>query len=372
MIVLPLVIALLVVGIASTSDSRQVGRLGLRAVATFYSLLSAVAILIALVAPPLFAGLRLDPTRVAALRENAAGGNALTAQIPSFSVWLVSLVPTNPIGAAAEGAMLPVIVFVIAFGFALTRVDVPEREHVVGFFRGVNQAMFVLARWVLAMAPAGVFALAFDLGSQLGDGSGGRTGILSHGAGGASPGGNDRCVRAGGIWGRSLAAVRRCRRAGPVHRAEHTLFVRRATGDDGGSTRQLNLPADLTGFCSPRRINLSLDVTDQLDRRCAIYRAAVWCRVGTRAGRHRGCRVGRLECYRPRDPQRRFVGSGTGVCSSGATRGRNRNSNCGRPHSSLIQDDPECHGRYGGSHAHRPVRCAKRRSPFPVRSRNTR
>ena len=52
MIVLPLVIALLVVGIASTSDSRQAGRLGLRAVATFYSLLSAVAILIALVAPP--------------------------------------------------------------------------------------------------------------------------------------------------------------------------------------------------------------------------------------------------------------------------------------------------------------------------------
>ena len=125
-------VALLVVGIASSSDTRQVGRLGLRAVATFYSLLGAVAILIALVAPPLFAGLRLDPTRVAALRANAAGADALTAQVPSFRDWLVSLVPTNPIGAAAEGALLPLIVFVVAFGFALTRVDAPEREHAVG------------------------------------------------------------------------------------------------------------------------------------------------------------------------------------------------------------------------------------------------
>src|SRR2546422_415037 len=73
MTVLPLVVALLVVGIASASDARRVGKLGLRAFATFYSLLAAVAILIALVAPPLFARLWLDPTGVAALRASAAG-----------------------------------------------------------------------------------------------------------------------------------------------------------------------------------------------------------------------------------------------------------------------------------------------------------
>ena len=256
MIVLPLVIAILVVGIASTSDSRQIGRLGLRAVTTFYSLLSAVAILIALVAPPLFAGLRLDPTRVAALRENAAGGNALTAQVPSFSDWLVSLVPTNPIGAAAEGAMLPLIVFVIAFGFALTRVDVPEREVVVGFFRGVNQAMFVLARWVLAMAPAGVFALAFDLGSQLGTGAVGALGFyltVQVGLHVAVMIGVYVLAVFGGVPLRRFAVA-----AAPAQ------FIALSTRSSfaalpammEGSTRQLNLPADLTGFVLPLAVSI--------------------------------------------------------------------------------------------------------------------
>jgi len=368
MIVLPLVVALLVVGIASASDTRQIGRLGLRAVATFYSLLAAVAILIALVAPPLFAGLRLDPTRVAALRANAAGADALTAQVPSFRDWLVSLVPTNPIGAAAEGALLPLIVFVIAFGFAMTRVDAPEREHVVGFFRAVNHAMLVLARWVLAMAPIGVFALAFVLGNQLGTGAVGALGFYLIVQVGLSCCGNDRCLCAGGARGRrSLAAVRRCRRTCPIRRAEHTLFVRRATGNDRGRD------ASAQPACEPhrvrvaaRRFDLSPDVTDQLDCWSAIYRSALWDRDGTRANRHRGCRFRRLECYRPRDPQRRLAGSSTRVCRRGATRGRDRNPDRRRPDSRPIQDDPECHGEYGGCNAHRPERRARWRSQFPA------
>lgn len=257
MIVLPLVVALLVVGIASASDTRQVGRLGLRAVATFYSLLGAVAILIALVAPFLFAGLRLDPTRVAALRANAAGADALTAQVPSFRDWLVSLVPTNPIGAAAEGALLPLIVFVVAFGFALTRVDAPEREHVVGFFRAVNQAMFVLARWVLAMAPIGVFALAFVLGNQLGTGALGALGFYVtvqvglHVA--VMIGVYALAVLGGGVRLRRFAVA-----AAPAQ------FVALSTRSSfaalpamiEGATRRLNLPADLTGFVLPLGVSI--------------------------------------------------------------------------------------------------------------------
>lgn len=257
MIVLPLVVALLVVGIASAPDTRRVGRLGLRAVATFYSLLAAVAILIALVAPPLFAGLRLDPTRVAALRANAAGGDALTAQVPSFRDWLVSLVPTNPIGAAAEGALLPLIVFVVAFGFAMTRVDVPEREHVVGFFRAVNQAMLVLARWVLALAPAGVFALAFVLGNQLGAGAMGALGFYLmvqvglHLA--VMIGIYALAVLRGGVRLRQFAVA-----AAPAQ------FVALSTRSSfaalpamiEGATRQLNLSADLTGFVLPLSVSI--------------------------------------------------------------------------------------------------------------------
>lgn len=257
MIVVPLVVALLVVGIATAPDTRRIGRLGLRAVATFYSLLSAVAILIALVAPPLFAGLRLDPTRVAALRATVARGDVLTAQVPSFRDWLVSLVPTNPIGAAADGALLPLIVFVVAFGFALTRLEVPEREHIVTFFRAVSQAMLVIARWVLAMAPVGVFALTFVLGNQLGTAAVGALGFYLmvqvglHIA--VMIGVYTLAVVMGGVHLRRFAAA-----SAPAQ------FVAVSTRSSfaalpamiEGATHRLSLPADVTGFVLPLGVSI--------------------------------------------------------------------------------------------------------------------
>jgi len=80
----------------------------------------------------------------------------------------VELVPSNPIKAAADGAMLPLIVFALAFGTALTRVEEGPRSALLGALRGIEQASLVLVRWVLALAPLGVFALAITLGAKLG------------------------------------------------------------------------------------------------------------------------------------------------------------------------------------------------------------
>jgi Na+/H+-dicarboxylate symporter len=70
--------------------------------------------------------------------------------------------------AAADGAMLPLVVFTLAFGLALGRVGTETRTSVVGFFRGVSEAMTVLIRWILALAPIGIFALALSLAATLG------------------------------------------------------------------------------------------------------------------------------------------------------------------------------------------------------------
>jgi Na+/H+-dicarboxylate symporter len=70
--------------------------------------------------------------------------------------------------AAADGAMLPLIVFTLAFGLALGRVMEETRAPVIGFFRGVSDAMTVLIQWVLALAPIGIFALALALAAKLG------------------------------------------------------------------------------------------------------------------------------------------------------------------------------------------------------------
>jgi Na+/H+-dicarboxylate symporter len=75
-------------------------------------------------------------------------------------------VPTNPIAAAASGAMLPLIVFTLLFALGITRSGEASRQTLVGFFRAFSEAMLVLVRWVVALAPVGVFALVLPLAAR--------------------------------------------------------------------------------------------------------------------------------------------------------------------------------------------------------------
>ena len=183
MTIVPLVVSLLVTSVASVADVRAVGRLGARAIGWFGVLLTAAALLAALAAPPLFERLTIDPQAAAALRASAtatatagAAASAPAPELPTLRGFVVGLVPTNPIRAAADGAMLPLIVFTLLFAAAATRLAPDAREALVGVFRAASQAMLVVVGWILALAPIGVFALAADMGAQLGVGAAGAVG----------------------------------------------------------------------------------------------------------------------------------------------------------------------------------------------------
>ncbi len=172
MTVIPLVVSSLVAGVASARDPRTIGRLGGGALALFLLLLFAATGLALAIGAPLMALLPIDPGAAAGLRALAASGGELAARgagaVPGFRDWLVGLVPPNPVKAAADGALLPLILFSLAFGLALTRVRGEARETVVRGIEGVAEGMLVLVRWVLALAPLGVFALALPLATRLG------------------------------------------------------------------------------------------------------------------------------------------------------------------------------------------------------------
>jgi Na+/H+-dicarboxylate symporter len=177
MTVVPLVVASIVVGTADAPDRRALGVVGRRAFALFLAVLVAGAIFSVAVGAPLVARMPIAPETAAALRttaEPAAGAVAERAQqVPGFGRWLADLVPSNPVRAAADGAMLPLIVFSLLFGLALARVESVRRAAVVAFFRGLGEAILVVVRWVLALAPIGVFALAVPLAARLGLGAAG-------------------------------------------------------------------------------------------------------------------------------------------------------------------------------------------------------
>lgn len=175
MTVVPLVVAAIIVGVASASDPRTIGRIGGRAVVLFFVILGVGALLTVLIAPPLLGLLPVDVEAAAALRESAGGADVAgrAAELPGFVDWIVSLIPVNPVAAAADGQLLGLIVFSVALGVAATRLQPEMREKLIGFFDALADTMLVLVRWVLDLAPIGVFALALPLATRLGLGAAG-------------------------------------------------------------------------------------------------------------------------------------------------------------------------------------------------------
>jgi Na+/H+-dicarboxylate symporter len=109
----------------------------------------------------------LDPATVAALRAHS-GATAPLTELPTLRGFVVGLVPTNPVRAAADGAMLPLIVFTLMFAIAVTQLGSERRALIAELFRAVSDAMLHVVRWVLFVTPIGVFALAASMGAELG------------------------------------------------------------------------------------------------------------------------------------------------------------------------------------------------------------
>jgi Na+/H+-dicarboxylate symporter len=168
MTIIPLVISLLITGVAGASDIRAIGRIGGRTLLTFFLLLLGTAIVIMPLATFAFAllpaGGATRPLPPGA--AEAAGQLAASAPVPGFGDWLVSLIPTNPIAAAANGAMLPLVVFTLLLALAIARSGGSARDTLLGFFRALSDAMLVMVRWVVALAPIGVFALVLPLAAR--------------------------------------------------------------------------------------------------------------------------------------------------------------------------------------------------------------
>lgn len=172
MIVIPLVVASLLTGVASLGDIRTLGRIGGKTV-LYYLFTTAVAISIGLALALLVKpGSRIDAaTRDELASEfttDAAGKVALAADKPNTWDVLLNMIPSNPVAAAAEGNLLPLIIFVIIFGAAVSLLVPERRDPILSFFAGVNDASMVVIDWIMKLAPYAVFALIASVISRFG------------------------------------------------------------------------------------------------------------------------------------------------------------------------------------------------------------
>jgi Na+/H+-dicarboxylate symporter len=171
MIVIPLVLSSLIVGIASLGDGRQLGRLGGKVI-FFFILTTAIAAIIgtvlALIAKP---GLALQDdiakfskTQVEVVQEQAW---RIQQEERDIKEMFLNMLPSNPVKSLANAELIPIIIFAIIFGSALTFVGETNRP-VIAFFEAVFAATMKIMDWVMVMAVPGIFALTANTVAAVG------------------------------------------------------------------------------------------------------------------------------------------------------------------------------------------------------------
>lgn len=153
-IIVPILVSTIITGIAQTGDLKAVGRMGVKSL-VYFEVVTTIALFLGLgianwIRPG--EGLPLKADAHASLASPKSG-------------WEIALhaFPSNLIKHAAEGDILPVVVFATLFGIALTRTG-EKGAPVLRFFEGVAQVMFKYTGMVMALTPLGVFgAMAYNV-----------------------------------------------------------------------------------------------------------------------------------------------------------------------------------------------------------------
>ncbi|NIM52137.1 MAG: cation:dicarboxylase symporter family transporter [Gemmatimonadales bacterium] len=162
MVVIPLVAAVIFVGVGSLGDLRQLGRIGIITL-FFFAATAVVSVLLGMGIMRLVLPLASE---AAARAVEAAPAEA--PPLPGIVEFLLSLIPSNPFQVAAEGALLPLIVFTILVAAAAGALPSEQRDQLLSLANSVAAALIKLVHWILWAAPVGVFALAAPITARAG------------------------------------------------------------------------------------------------------------------------------------------------------------------------------------------------------------
>ena len=167
MLVIPMLFSALVIGICGL-DVRHLGRIGVRTLG-YTVVASLIAVLIGMSITILIqpgAGLPQEA-------RDLAMANSMVVTIPKLPdttgvALLVTMIPDNPVKAAANGEMIAVILFSLIFGVGLSLTKTPGALRLREAIEGLYDVSMTLIHGVLKLAPYGVAALIFTMTARLG------------------------------------------------------------------------------------------------------------------------------------------------------------------------------------------------------------
>ena len=167
MTIIPLVAALLIMGIAQMVRAASAGRTAQLMLGMVFALLLGSGLAGVIITPMLLSAFPIPGAASQFLSGDAGEAQA----VPALAEFLASLVAPNLIAAAAETAMLPLTIFFALLAIAITRLPSSQRDTLLAFFRALGNAMLIIIGWVLWLAPVGVFALASGVAARAGSGA---------------------------------------------------------------------------------------------------------------------------------------------------------------------------------------------------------
>ena len=172
MVIVPLVFASLLVGVAGLGDIRKLGRLGSRTLA-LYLMTTAAAVTIGLmlahiIQPGTYVAEKDRAALVASFESAADSKMDAAANAPTFIENVLNIIPKNPMESLSSGNMLQIIFFAFIFGIALTMLDSKRSTQVITLMDTVQHAMILIIHMVMAVAPYGVAALIAEVVGQSG------------------------------------------------------------------------------------------------------------------------------------------------------------------------------------------------------------
>jgi len=152
MVVVPLVVASMIVGVTSLGDVRKLGRTSIKTL-SFYLVTTGCSVIVGMLLVNIIrpgSGVENFGAFVPDLVESSQGKTLIDV--------VTGLIPSNVFMAAAQGQILPLIVFSLVFGGVLTAIG-DKGKPVIALFEGVNLAMMKIVYLIIWFGPIGVFAL---------------------------------------------------------------------------------------------------------------------------------------------------------------------------------------------------------------------
>jgi len=150
-IIVPIIFATLVVGIASHSDLKAVGRMGIKAI-VYFEIVTTLALFLGLVVVNITKpGVGIQLGSAGDLQGLSAARHMTIKEV------VINIFPENFFDSAARGDVLEVVVFTILFAIALSLIK-EKKKPIIEFCEALAETMFKYTNIVMRFAPIGVGA----------------------------------------------------------------------------------------------------------------------------------------------------------------------------------------------------------------------